>query len=153
MIEVVSGALIHETGALLFGKRRPDRLRPGLWELPGGKVETSNGRAESPEAALVREWREELCLAVEVGPFIAHAMFELERVFSVALYEVRETVTQWSTVNPMRPPQAIDHDELRWWSIHKAVEVVPCSPGFYVHYGALRRYLDRRRDGAPTWPR
>ena len=52
---VVAGILVRE-GRLLMSRRPAGGAWPGLWELPGGKVEAE----ETPEDALVREWREEL---------------------------------------------------------------------------------------------
>src|SRR6478672_11575343 len=45
-----------EEGRILMSRRRPDQAMPNLWEFPGGKVEPG----EDPEAALIREVREEL---------------------------------------------------------------------------------------------
>jgi 8-oxo-dGTP diphosphatase len=59
---VVACALVDVDGRVLLAKRPPGRALAGLWEFPGGKV----GRGETPEAALVRELREEL--AIEVAP-------------------------------------------------------------------------------------
>lgn len=57
---VVAGALVRD-GRLLLARRPDGDPLAGFWELPGGKVEAD----ETPEAALAREWREEL--GVEVG--------------------------------------------------------------------------------------
>jgi 8-oxo-dGTP diphosphatase len=54
--KLVVAALIREGGRILMSRRRPDQAMPDLWEFPGGKVEAG----EHPEAALVREVREEL---------------------------------------------------------------------------------------------
>jgi len=53
---VVAAALIDPDGRVLLQQRAPGRAMAGLWEFPGGKVEPG----ELPEAALVRELREEL---------------------------------------------------------------------------------------------
>lgn len=49
-------ALIDVDGRVLLGQRPDGKSMAGLWEFPGGKVETG----ETPEAALVRELNEEL---------------------------------------------------------------------------------------------
>ena len=62
----VVAAVIRRGRHILITRRRDDAERGGLWEFPGGKVET--GEAE-PDA-LRREIGEELGCAVEVGELI-----------------------------------------------------------------------------------
>jgi len=57
---VVAAALVDVDGRVLIAERPPGRSMAGLWEFPGGKV----GPGESPEAALVRELKEELSIDV-----------------------------------------------------------------------------------------
>lgn len=49
-------ALIDPDGRVLLAQRPEGKSLAGLWEFPGGKVETG----ETPEAALIRELKEEL---------------------------------------------------------------------------------------------
>jgi 8-oxo-dGTP diphosphatase len=57
---VVAGAFVRD-GLLLLTRRPEGDPLAGYWELPGGKVE----QGETPEAALDREWREEVGVEVE----------------------------------------------------------------------------------------
>jgi 8-oxo-dGTP diphosphatase len=85
----VVAALIAEEGSprrFLVQQRPPDKARGLLWEFPGGKVEPG----ESDEAALVREAREELDVAIAVGGLThetTHAYPDL--VVTLALYAAR----------------------------------------------------------------
>jgi 8-oxo-dGTP diphosphatase len=56
IILVSAVALIDPDGRVLLAQRPEGKSLAGLWEFPGGKVETG----ESPEAALIRELKEEL---------------------------------------------------------------------------------------------
>jgi 8-oxo-dGTP diphosphatase len=49
-------ALIDPEGRVLLAKRPEGKSLAGLWEFPGGKVDPG----ETPEAALIRELKEEL---------------------------------------------------------------------------------------------
>ena len=55
---VVACALVDVDGRVLISQRPEGKAMAGLWEFPGGKVEPD----ETPEAALVRELREELAI-------------------------------------------------------------------------------------------
>jgi 8-oxo-dGTP diphosphatase len=56
IVLVSAVALIDSEGRVLLAQRPEGKSMAGLWEFPGGKVEAG----ESPEAALIRELKEEL---------------------------------------------------------------------------------------------
>jgi 8-oxo-dGTP diphosphatase len=127
VIRVVSG-LAERDGCVLMGLRKPDRLRPNLWELPGGKIEDG----EDAAGAITREWREELGVSVtRVGSLIVASMFELEIDICVELYPITF----------IGEPKCIDHVELAWAYPLDAVRSLPCSPGFYAHYPWIVRWM------------
>ena len=59
-LHVVIGVILNENRQVCIAQRANDAHLGGLWEFPGGKVETG----ESPEAALSRELHEELGIHV-----------------------------------------------------------------------------------------
>jgi 8-oxo-dGTP diphosphatase len=58
---VVAAALVDRDGRLLVQQRPEGLSMAGLWEFPGGKLETG----ETPEEALIRELGEELAIDVD----------------------------------------------------------------------------------------
>ncbi len=60
---VVACALVDPDGRVLLARRPEGKPMAGLWEFPGGKVQPG----ETPEAALIRELREELGIGVEAS--------------------------------------------------------------------------------------
>jgi len=58
---VVACALVDTDNRVLIAQRPEGKTLAGLWEFPGGKVDAD----ERPEAALIRELKEELGITVE----------------------------------------------------------------------------------------
>jgi 8-oxo-dGTP diphosphatase len=74
VVLVVAVALVDADGRVLLTQRPPGKKLAGMWEFPGGKVEQD----ETPEAALLRELREELGLDISAAclapiAFASHA--------------------------------------------------------------------------------
>jgi 8-oxo-dGTP diphosphatase len=60
LLLVAAAALVDADGCVLVAQRPAGKELAGLWEFPGGKVDAG----ERPEAALIRELREELSIEV-----------------------------------------------------------------------------------------
>ena len=61
LVLVAACALIDADGRVLLTGRPPGKSMAGLWEFPGGKIETG----ERPEETLIRELKEELGINVQ----------------------------------------------------------------------------------------
>jgi mutator protein MutT len=89
---------------LLCHRSARRRWCPSTWDLPGGHVEPG----ESPDAALVRELREELGIAIEppAGAPIT---------FPAAEFDMHVWITpEWSGEIVNAAP--LEHDEVRWFT-------------------------------------
>jgi len=60
LLLVAAAALVDPDGRVLVTQRPEGKQLAGFWEFPGGKVESG----ERPEAALIRELKEELAIDV-----------------------------------------------------------------------------------------
>jgi 8-oxo-dGTP diphosphatase len=60
ILTVVAVALVDADGRVLLAQRPEGKPMAGLWEFPGGKIHAG----ESPEAALIRELKEEIDIDV-----------------------------------------------------------------------------------------
>jgi 8-oxo-dGTP diphosphatase len=68
LVLVAACALVDPDGRVLIAQRPPGKQMAGLWEFPGGKIETG----ERPEDCLIRELHEELGITVKeacLAPF------------------------------------------------------------------------------------
>jgi 8-oxo-dGTP diphosphatase len=61
IVLVAACALVDADGRVLLAQRPEGKPMAGLWEFPGGKVETG----ERPEETLIRELEEELGIVVK----------------------------------------------------------------------------------------
>jgi len=101
---VVAAALCDGDGRVLVQQRPADKPMAGLWEFPGGKL----APGETPEAALVRELREELAISVE-SACLAPAVFASEPLGEHHLLLLLYVCRKWSGT-----PRAIEAPALRW---------------------------------------
>ena len=105
---VVGAAVVDDLVAprrLLAARRSDPPSLAGRWELPGGKVEPG----ESPVAALHRELREELGIAVRLGGEVADVG---ARAWPLSdRYEMRVWL---AAVTEGTPAPLTSHDRLRW---------------------------------------
>lgn len=138
-LHVVAGVAVQD-GKMLLQKRDPLKLRPAVWENPGGKVEPG----ETEEVALAREWREELGHDCVVGGLVARVPLRLERHLSVAFY----AVTISAPIEDIRA--AAEASDIDWIDPIWAVKWLPLSPATYAAFDEMLAHV--RRGGAPAPP-
>jgi 8-oxo-dGTP diphosphatase len=107
MILVSAVMLRDDAGRLLLAKRPSGKSMAGLWEFPGGKVETG----ETPETALVRELVEELDIVVAeenlvAFTFASHAYDDFHLLMPVYLCE------KWQGA-----PTSLEGQDLAWVAV------------------------------------
>ena len=101
---VVACALIDSDGRVLLAQRPEDKIMGGLWEFPGGKIETD----ESPEAALIRELQEELAIDTK-SSCLAPLSFASHSYDSFHLVMLLYVCRRW-----WGRPMAVEGGQLQW---------------------------------------
>jgi 8-oxo-dGTP diphosphatase len=99
----VVAAVIAREGKYLITQRRATAVLPGLWEFPGGRVETG----ETDEEALRREVMERLGVEVTVSARMSHRLHEYDG------YSVDLNLYQ-AEIAPGQEPKALRVADFRW---------------------------------------
>jgi 8-oxo-dGTP diphosphatase len=130
MLLVAACALIDPDGRVLLARRPEGKTMAGLWEFPGGKLHPG----ETPEAALIRELKEELGIDVSaacLAPF-AFASHAYERFhLLMPLYLCR----RWKGM-----PKARENQTLAWVRPQKLADY-PMPPADKPLIPLLRDFL------------
>src|SRR5574337_274937 len=149
VIEVAAGILTDPQGRVLLMQRLPGKHLAGLWEFPGGKLESG----ETVEAALIRELREELGIEVVASaPLISLPWRYPEK--TVRLHALR--VATWRG-----EPRAREGHPLRWADVRDMdASTMPAAdapivtalrlPAIYVIRGELESE-SKFSDVQPSW--
>lgn len=107
MITEVVAALIWDGDRFLACQRPAHKARGLLWEFAGGKVEAN----ETKEAALVRECREELGIAVAVGDIF----MEVDHVYP----DLTVHLTLFHATIAEGIPQKLEHTDIQWLTVEE----------------------------------
>jgi 8-oxo-dGTP diphosphatase len=113
IVLVSAVALIDPDGRVLLAQRPEGKSLAGLWEFPGGKVDPG----ETPEAALIRELREELGIETKASclaplTFASHSYDDfhlLMPLFACRRWEGIATGREGQTLAWVRPEKLRDY--------------------------------------------
>lgn len=103
LLFVAAVALINKSQKILMQTRPLGKDMAGLWEFPGGKVEAG----ETPEAALVRELKEELNIDISERNLI-QTCFASEPLEQKHLILLLYTASEWDGEMIAKEGQTLD---------------------------------------------
>ncbi len=101
----VTAGILHQDGKVLIAKRPSSGLLGGMWEFPGGKVETDETHAQ----ALARELHEELGINATAGELLGEYHHAYTH-FRVTLFAYHASVVSGEI-------KALQPSELQWVQI------------------------------------
>ena len=114
VVLVAACALVDADGRVLLAQRPAGKPMAGLWEFPGGKIETG----ERPEQSLIRELKEELGISVKedcLAPltFASHAYAEFHLLMPLYVcrrWEGTVTALEGQKLAWVRPNRLRDYE-------------------------------------------
>ena len=98
----MAGVLRRPDGAVLITERPPGKHLAGLWEFPGGKLETD----ESPLAGLARELQEELGIVLQAAQPLLVLPWQYDAF--------RLRLDTWLVTTWQGEPRSLEGQGLRW---------------------------------------
>jgi len=99
---VVTAAVVERDGRVLVARRKEGLIAGGLWEFPGGKLESG----EDPRRGLERELLEELGVKAVAGELICAVPFDGPlRSFELVVFRTELLSDDFALT---------DHDRIRW---------------------------------------
>jgi len=128
ILRVVCALIIHNN-KVLVARRAAGQNHAGQWEFPGGKIKD----LEKPEAAIVREIREELALVVQPIKRLSPVTHDYE-TFCIELTGFICSIKS-GTLN------LIDHDEIQWMNPAKEAQA-PLLPPDRMIWEEFRVYYN-----------
>jgi len=133
-IRQVVAAVIEKDGKVLVARRKPGLVAGGLWEFPGGKLETG----ETPERCLERELEEELGVSARAGDLLCSVPFASTlTAFELLVYRTELLSDSFKLT---------DHDEIRWQAPGDMDEALFSKPDRPV----VRMLAGRDEPGGPA---
>lgn len=110
----VVAAVIHQDHRILATQRGYGEFKDG-WEFPGGKIE----EGETPEAALIRELKEELTITVKPEKLLTVVEYDYPS-FHLSMHCFLSSIEQ-GEIN------LLEHEAMKWLS-HKELDSVAWLP-------------------------
>ena len=129
LVLVAACALIDADGRVLIAQRPLGKAMAGLWEFPGGKVETG----ERPEQTLIRELKEELGIVVK-EECLAPLTFASHRYDDFHLLMPLYVCRRWEGIVTAREAQ-----KLKWVRVNtlRDYPMPPADEPLIPHLAAL----------------
>ena len=117
MIDVVAAIIRNDEGKILIAQRNLNKSQGGLWEFPGGKIESG----ETKEEAIVREIKEELNMNIKVDSFFD------EKIYEYPDKTIRLIALNCSMISDSY--EVLEHEDIKWISEDefKAYEFAPAD--------------------------
>lgn len=122
---IVSCVIFNDKHQVLMGKRSlKEEVFPGLWGIPGGKVEYDANSTSVLEDNLVREASEEMGIVIQPGRYLC-SNFNNEGTKLYIIFTAKHISGE---------PEALeDTEEVRWWNVSE-LDPSQLTPNTYDNF-------------------
>ena len=105
MIDVVAAIIKNSNNKILIAQRNLKKSQGGLWEFPGGKIESN----ETKEEAIVREIKEELNMDIKCDSYFD------EKIYEYPDKTIRLIALNCTMINDKY--DVLEHEQVKWISL------------------------------------